>query len=89
MSLLRTPVAAARDLATRCAQRVGDPSDHLSTANVARDLDLLHQAVGDRWRTGFVRTVAHGPAPGRASLGRSLTVKTWATRVPRRQGGRS
>ena len=27
------------------------------TANVARDLDLLLQAVGDRWRTGFVRAV--------------------------------
>lgn len=35
-----------------------------STANVARDLDLLLQTVGDRWRTGFVRAVADGPAPG-------------------------
>ena len=33
-------VAAARDFATRCAQRNGDLLDHLSTANVARDLDL-------------------------------------------------
>ena len=41
-------VTAARDFATRCAQRNGDLLDHLSTANVARDLDLLRQAVGDR-----------------------------------------
>jgi pimeloyl-ACP methyl ester carboxylesterase len=41
-------VAAARDFATRCAQRDGDLLAHLSTANVARDLDLLRQAVGDR-----------------------------------------
>jgi len=41
-------VAAARDFATRCAQRNGDLLAHLSTANVARDIDLLRQAVGDR-----------------------------------------
>jgi pimeloyl-ACP methyl ester carboxylesterase len=44
-------VAAARDFATRCAQRNGDLLDHLSTANVARDLDLMRQAVGDRQLT--------------------------------------
>ena len=41
-------MAAARDFATRCAQRNGDLLAHLSTANVARDIDLLRQAVGDR-----------------------------------------
>ncbi len=41
-------VAAARDFASRCAQRNGDLLAHLSTANVARDLDLMRQAVGDR-----------------------------------------
>jgi pimeloyl-ACP methyl ester carboxylesterase len=44
-------VTAARDFATRCAQRTGDLLEHLSTANVARDLDLLRQAVGDRQMT--------------------------------------
>jgi hypothetical protein len=93
MSLLRTQVAAARDVATRCAQPDADRSDHLSTASVARDLDLLHQAVGDRRRTGFVRAVAHGPGagptpPGRAVTGKAVTGRR-ATWVPPRQGGRS
>ena len=30
-----------------CAQRGGKIGDHMSTANVARDLDMLRQAVGD------------------------------------------
>jgi pimeloyl-ACP methyl ester carboxylesterase len=30
-----------------CAQRAGRIVDHMSTANVARDLDVLRQAVGD------------------------------------------
>jgi pimeloyl-ACP methyl ester carboxylesterase len=30
-----------------CAQRGGNIGDHMSTANVARDLDVLRQAVGD------------------------------------------
>jgi len=30
-----------------CAQRGGKIGDHMSTANVARDLDVLRQAVGD------------------------------------------
>lgn len=30
-----------------CADRAGPIMDHMSTANVARDLDLLRQAVGD------------------------------------------
>jgi pimeloyl-ACP methyl ester carboxylesterase len=33
--------------AEQCLQRQGDLLTHLSTANVARDLDLLRQAVGD------------------------------------------
>ncbi|MEV6490925.1 alpha/beta hydrolase, partial [Actinoplanes sp. NPDC051633] len=43
--------AAARkaaDLAQRCHARMGWLLPHLSTANVARDLDRLRQAVGDR-----------------------------------------
>ncbi len=44
-------VAGARGLAARCAARNGDLLDHLSTANDARDLDLIRQAVGDRGLT--------------------------------------
>ena len=40
-------VAAARHFARGCARFSGDLLSHLSTANVARDLDLLRQAVGD------------------------------------------
>jgi pimeloyl-ACP methyl ester carboxylesterase len=35
-------------LADQCAQRGNKISTHMSTANVARDLDLLRQAVGDQ-----------------------------------------
>jgi pimeloyl-ACP methyl ester carboxylesterase len=34
-------------LGSNCAQRGGKIADHMSTANVARDLDQLRQAVGD------------------------------------------
>jgi pimeloyl-ACP methyl ester carboxylesterase len=37
-----------RDLAHRCWSRSGWLLEHLSTANVARDMDLLRRAVGDR-----------------------------------------
>ena len=40
--------AANRDLATRCASRAGRLLTHVSTADVARDLELLRRAVGDR-----------------------------------------
>ena len=39
--------SADRYLAGACAQRGGRIIDHMSTANVARDLDVLRQAVGD------------------------------------------
>jgi pimeloyl-ACP methyl ester carboxylesterase len=38
---------AAKDLAHRCGERNAETLPHLSTANVARDLDRLRQAVGD------------------------------------------
>ena len=40
-------IAADRYLNSACDQRGGSIGDHMSTANVARDLDLLRQAVGD------------------------------------------
>jgi pimeloyl-ACP methyl ester carboxylesterase len=39
--------AAYDELARRCDERNGTLLDHLSTANTARDLDLLRRAVGD------------------------------------------
>ena len=41
-------IAADRFLEDACAQRGGRLLDHMSTANVARDLDLMRQAVGDQ-----------------------------------------
>ncbi len=38
---------AAEDLARRCGERNTEILPHLSTANVARDMDRLRQAVGD------------------------------------------
>lgn len=38
---------ASRTLAADCAERNADVLPHLSTANVARDMDLLRQAFGD------------------------------------------
>jgi pimeloyl-ACP methyl ester carboxylesterase len=42
---------AARDLGKRCQQVAGDLLDHVGTADVARDLDLLRQSVGDQQLT--------------------------------------
>jgi pimeloyl-ACP methyl ester carboxylesterase len=39
--------SASKDLGRLCRQRNGDLLDHVSTANVARDMDLLRRAVGD------------------------------------------
>ncbi|HET8787746.1 MAG TPA: alpha/beta fold hydrolase [Actinomycetes bacterium] len=40
-------VRSDRAVARACAERAGPILDHMSTANVARDLDLLRRAVGD------------------------------------------
>ncbi|MCD0452139.1 alpha/beta hydrolase [Actinocorallia sp. API 0066] len=39
--------AAAKDFSERCRKRAGGLLDHVSTANSARDLELLRRAVGD------------------------------------------
>jgi pimeloyl-ACP methyl ester carboxylesterase len=44
-------IAADRFLDNACATRGGAIRDHMSTANVARDLDRLRAAVGDRQLT--------------------------------------
>jgi pimeloyl-ACP methyl ester carboxylesterase len=38
----------SKELAHLCAQKAGDILEHVSTANTARDLDLLRRAVGDQ-----------------------------------------
>ena len=43
----QTWIDADLDLDGQCARRGGSIGDHMSTANVARDLDVLRQAVGD------------------------------------------
>jgi pimeloyl-ACP methyl ester carboxylesterase len=48
---LQTWVASDRYVDAACAQRAGRILDHMSTANVARDLDRLRQAVGDEQTT--------------------------------------
>lgn len=40
-------------LADRCDRRAGQIAEHMSTANVARDLDLMRAAVGDDQLTYF------------------------------------
>jgi pimeloyl-ACP methyl ester carboxylesterase len=40
-------IQADRYLDGACAQRGGSIAEHMSTANVARDIDVLRQAVGD------------------------------------------
>ena len=47
----RVWVQADRAWARACDERGGPIIDHMSTANVARDMDLLRQAVGDRKMT--------------------------------------
>jgi pimeloyl-ACP methyl ester carboxylesterase len=41
-------IQADRAWARACAENAGPILDHMSTANVARDMDLLRRAVGDR-----------------------------------------
>jgi pimeloyl-ACP methyl ester carboxylesterase len=43
----RTWIQSDRALARACAEHAGPILDHMSTANVARDMDLLRRAVGD------------------------------------------
>jgi pimeloyl-ACP methyl ester carboxylesterase len=43
-----TLVASARSYAAACAARDGDLLEHVSTANVVRDMDLLRRRLGER-----------------------------------------
>lgn len=44
-------IASNRTYAAACERRAGPIIDHMSTANVARDMDLLRRAVGDHKMT--------------------------------------
>jgi pimeloyl-ACP methyl ester carboxylesterase len=44
----RTWIASDRVITSACERRAGPIVDHMSTANAARDLDVLRAAVGDR-----------------------------------------
>ncbi|MDQ3104273.1 MAG: alpha/beta hydrolase [Actinomycetota bacterium] len=44
-------VRSDREYAAACAENAGPIIDHMSTANVARDMDLLRRAVGDERMT--------------------------------------
>jgi pimeloyl-ACP methyl ester carboxylesterase len=44
----RAVIGATRQGTRRCAENGGPMLEHMATANVARDLDLLRQAVGDQ-----------------------------------------
>ena len=44
-------IASDQAYADACRRRAGPIIDHMSTANVARDMDLLRQAVGDEQMT--------------------------------------
>jgi pimeloyl-ACP methyl ester carboxylesterase len=44
----RVWIQADRTLARACAEHAGPILNHMSTANVARDMDLLRRAVGDK-----------------------------------------
>lgn len=41
-------VAYARDTAAKCAARSGELLPHITTANTARDMDLIRRALGER-----------------------------------------
>ncbi len=47
LSEVTSVIATDRNLADNCKRRGGDIADHMSTANVARDMDRIRQAVGD------------------------------------------
>ena len=75
-------------IANACAKNAGPILDHMSTANVARDLDLLRQAVGDSKLTYY--GISYGTYIGETYA--NLFPKTFArwssTGSSTRSGGR-
>jgi len=88
--------AADRYLDSACARRGGAILDHMSTANVARDLDRLRQAVGDQKLTYY--GVSYGTMLGQTYANmfphnfRALAIDgvldpiAWTTGAPGEQG---
>ena len=52
-------IAADTYLVRNCDKRAGAIIDHMATANVARDMDQLRKAVGDRKSAGQVSPTGH------------------------------
>ena len=87
---LAAHVRRARTYVNRCAALNGDFMKHISTADVARDLDLLRAAVGDR-KLSYVG-ISYGTMigatyaslfPGKARalvLDSAIDAETWAQR---------
>lgn len=83
----------ATEYAQRCAQRNGDRLDHLSTVDVARDLDRLRETVGDQRLTyigysygSYLGQVYANLFPQRVralALDGVLDPETWANQSPR------
>ena len=89
-------IAADHYLDDACAQRGGRIGEHMSTANVARDLDVLREAVGDDMLTyagysygSFLGTTYANMFPGKV---RALVVDgvldpiAWTTGAPGQSG---
>jgi pimeloyl-ACP methyl ester carboxylesterase len=89
-------IAADHYLDDACARRGGRIGEHMSTANVARDLDVLRQAVGDDMLTyagysygSFLGTTYANMFPGKV---RALVVDgvldpiAWTTGAPGQSG---
>jgi pimeloyl-ACP methyl ester carboxylesterase len=83
----RVWIRSDRRIARACADRAGAIIDHMATANVARDLDLLRQAVGDA-RLSYAG-YSYGSYLGTtyANLFRTRCGRCWSTASPTRSPG--
>jgi pimeloyl-ACP methyl ester carboxylesterase len=73
----RVWVDADRTFARACAERGGPVLDHMATADVARDLDLLRQAVGDRQLTYVGERVCPLRARVRCAIAVGVPERRW------------
>ena len=81
-------IAFDRALDRACRERGGPIRDHMSTANVARDMDVLRELVGD----AKLSTPASPTAPTSASRTRTCSpaacARSWSTACSTRSRGR-
>jgi pimeloyl-ACP methyl ester carboxylesterase len=91
-------IGRSREFGRRCAARNGRLLEHVSTADTARDLDLLRRAVGDRWMSyigasygTFLGATYANLFPDRARamvLDGAVNPTAWVRRGPKAKGGR-